>query len=126
MREAEDDTFLILGERGRVDTTGVFHCFSGDTRAAERALATGYYVSIPGIATFPKAQSLRDAASSIPADRLLVETDSPYLAPVPFRGRRNEPALVVHLVAALAAVRGTSAEALGAETAGNFARLFRP
>jgi TatD DNase family protein len=126
MREAEDDTLRILAERGGVETRGVFHCFSGDAAAASRVLATGYYVSIPGIATFPKAQVLRDAAAAIPADRLLVETDSPYLAPVPFRGRRNEPAFVAHLVAALAAVRATSAAELGAQTAENFAQLFRP
>lgn len=124
-REAEDDTLALLGESG-VDTTGVFHCFSGDAESAARALATGCYVSIPGIATFPKAEALREAARIVPDDRLLVETDSPYLAPVPFRGKRNEPALVAEVVKAVAEVRQTSPEALSALVSANFDRLFAP
>ncbi len=125
-REAEEDTLALLGETGRVDTTGVFHCFSGDTAAAARALATGYYISIPGIATFPRAGALRDAVRAVPDDRLLVETDSPYLAPVPFRGRRNEPAMVAVLVNTLAEVKQIPPSALAALVSTNFDRLFMP
>jgi len=125
-REAEEDTLRILGERGGVDTTGVFHCFSGDVAAAERALATGYYVSIPGIVSFPKAAELRAAAARIPAERLLVETDSPYLAPTPFRGRRNEPAYVKRVVEVVAEGRGVTPGELARTVSMNFHRLFRP
>ena len=93
---------------------------------AERALGTGFMLSIPGVATFPKAETLRQAVAAAPADRLLVETDSPYLAPIPHRGKRNEPAYVARVVEQLAAVRGVSAEAIGTETDRNFERLFRP
>ena len=106
--------------RGRL--RGVFHCFTGDSAAAARALVTGFCLSIPGVATFPKADALRQAAAGAPADRLLVETDSPYLAPVPFRGKRNEPAYVAKVVEQLAVVRGASAAAIGEETDRNFDR----
>jgi TatD DNase family protein len=125
-REAEQDTLRILGEGGGVDTRGVFHCFSGDVAAAERALASGYYVSIPGIVSFPKAAGLRAAAAMIPSDRLLVETDSPYLAPVPFRGRRNEPAYVKRVVDVVADARGVDPGELARTVSTNFDRLFRP
>ena len=125
-REAEADTLHILQEEGQGRLRGVFHCFTGDTAAAERALATGFMLSIPGVATFPKAEALRLAASAVPLDRLLVETDSPYLAPVPFRGKRNEPAYVAKVVDQLAAARQVTPETIGAETDRNFARLFRP
>jgi TatD DNase family protein len=125
-REAEDDTLRILAEEGGGRLRGVFHCFTGDSEAAARALATGFFLSIPGVATFPKAESLRQAISGTPPDRLLVETDSPYLAPVPFRGKRNEPAYVTRVVDLLAAVRGTTAAVIGEETDRNFDRLFRP
>ena len=107
-REAEDDTLRILGEEGQGRLRGVFHCFTGDQAAADRALATGFFLSIPGVATFPKAETLRQAAAAAPADRLLVETDSPYLAPIPYRGKRNEPAYVAKVVEQLAAVRGVT------------------
>ena len=125
-READDDTFRIISEAGQGRLRGVFHCFTGDADAAARALGTGFMISIPGVATFPKAESLRQAAAGAPADRLLVETDSPYLAPVPHRGKRNEPAYVAKVVEQLAVVRGTSAAALGEQTDRNFDRLFRP
>ncbi|HEX7281642.1 MAG TPA: TatD family hydrolase [Vicinamibacterales bacterium] len=125
-REAEDDTLRILAEEGQGRLRGVFHCFTGDIDAANRALATGFLISIPGVATFPKAESLRQAAAGAPADRLLVETDSPYLAPVPHRGKRNEPAYVARVVEQLAAVRGTTAAAINDQTDQNFDRLFRP
>jgi TatD DNase family protein len=125
-REAEDDTLRILSEEGQGGLRGVFHCFTGDSAAAERALATGFLLSIPGVATFPKAESLRQAAAAAPEDRLLVETDSPYLAPIPYRGKRNEPAYVARVVEQLAAVRGVSAAMIGEQTDRNFGRLFRP
>ena len=125
-REAEDDTLRILREEGQGRLRGVFHCFTGDTAASARALATGFMLSIPGVATFPKAETLRQAAASAPADRLLVETDSPYLAPIPYRGKRNEPSYVAKVVEQLAAVRGVSVDVIGEETDRNFDRLFRP
>ncbi|HYE86083.1 MAG TPA: TatD family hydrolase [Vicinamibacterales bacterium] len=125
-REAEDDTLRIIHEEGLGRLRGVFHCFTGDTGAAMRALATGFMLSIPGVATFPKAETLRQAVAAAPADRLLVETDSPYLAPIPFRGKRNEPAYVATVVDQLAAVRAVSAEEISRLTDANFERLFRP
>ena len=123
-REAEEDTLRLIREEGGGELRGVFHCFSGDEAAAQRALDTGFHVSIPGIATFPKASALRDAARLIPEDRLLIETDSPYLAPVPHRGKRNEPAYVVRVLETLAEHRGVSAAALGAQLVANFDVLF--
>lgn len=123
-REAEADTLALIEEGGRTRTRGVFHCFSGDAAAAERALATGYYVSIPGIVSFPKADALRDAVRSVPLDRLLLETDSPYLAPVPFRGTRNEPAHVMRVAEVVADVRGIGLDELAAAVRGNARRLF--
>lgn len=125
-REAEDDTLRIIAEEGDGRLRGVFHCFTGDPSAAARALGTGFMISIPGVATFPKAAALREAAATAPEDRLLVETDSPYLAPVPHRGKRNEPAYVARVVEQLAAVRGTTAAAISEATDRNFDRLFRP
>jgi len=104
----------------------VFHCFTGDGDAAARALATGFYLSIPGVVSFPKAESLRVALPQVPSDRLLVETDSPYLAPVPHRGKRNEPAYVAKVVDHVAAARGVPPEVVAAETDRNFDALFRP
>ena len=123
-REAEDDTLRIIREEGQGHLRGVFHCFTGDADAAARALGTGFMLSIPGVATFPKAETLRQAIAGVPAERLLVETDSPYLAPVPFRGKRNEPAYVAKVVEQLATVRGTTAAAIGEQTDRNFDRLF--
>ncbi|MGE0862717.1 MAG: TatD family hydrolase [Vicinamibacterales bacterium] len=125
-REAEDDTLRILEEEGGTALRGVFHCFTGDAAAAGRALATGFYLSIPGVVSFPKAESLRAALAQVPAGRLLVETDSPYLAPVPFRGKRNEPAHVATVVARVASARGVAPEVVAQETDRNFDALFRP
>lgn len=124
-REAEEDTLGILADGDRVDTVGVFHCFSGDAAAAGRALATGYYLSIPGIVTFPRAAELREAVRGVPLDRLLIETDSPYLAPTPFRGKRNEPAHVVRVAEAVAEARGVTRAELVAAVTENTRRLFR-
>src|SRR5260370_19780238 len=98
-REATDDTFAVLKDAGGI--RGVFHCFTGDLAMARRALDIGFYVSYAGIVTFPKASDLRDTVKIVPADRLLIETDSPYLAPVPHRGKRNEPACVGRVLDAL-------------------------
>ena len=125
-REATDDTFAILREAGGSAVRGVFHCFTGDSAMARRALDIDFYVSFAGILTFPKAVELRDAARIVPEDRLLVETDSPYLAPVPHRGKRNEPSFVTRVLEVLAETRGTDAPALGASAARNFTRLFGP
>lgn len=125
-REAEDDTLRILAEEGGPALRGVFHCFTGDAAMAARALATGFYLSIPGVVSFPKAEPLRAALAQLPADRLLVETDSPYLAPVPFRGKRNEPAHVAKVVDHVAAARGLSPQTVAVETDRNFDALFRP
>jgi TatD DNase family protein len=121
-REATDDTFAILKESGGV--RGVFHCFTGDTAMARRALDMGFYISLAGIVTFPKAESLREAARLVPDDRLLVETDSPYLAPVPHRGKRNEPAYVARVVESLALTRGVESARLAEQTSTNFVALF--
>jgi TatD DNase family protein len=121
-REATDDTFRLIEEAGRV--RGVFHCFTGDESMARRAAAVDFYVSFAGILTFPRAEDIRAAAGVVPLDRLLVETDSPYLAPVPYRGKRNEPAFVAEVVARLAALRGIPPSELGAQVTRNFDALF--
>jgi TatD DNase family protein len=123
-REATDDTFEILAQAGI--GRGVFHCFTGDAAMARRALDGGFHVSFSGIVTFPKAESIREAARLVPDDRLLVETDSPYLAPVPFRGKRNEPAHVAQVVEAVAAIRGAPPARLAERTSLNFDALFGP
>jgi len=121
-REATDDTFDILARAGGV--RGVFHCFTGDAAMARRALDIGFHVSFSGIVTFPRAEAIREAARLVPDDRILVETDSPYLAPVPFRGKRNEPAHVARVVDAVAAVRGSDPARLAERTSLNFDALF--
>jgi TatD DNase family protein len=103
---------------------GVLHCFTSTDETARRCLEIGFYVSFGGILTFKNAGALREIARGIPADRLLIETDSPYLAPVPHRGRRNEPAFVVHVAELLAELRGTTREAIAELTTANFKRLF--
>jgi TatD DNase family protein len=125
-REATEDTFRILAEEAAGDTGGVFHCFTGDRAVARRALDAGFHLSLAGIVTFPKAEELREVGRLVPIDRLLIETDSPFLAPVPHRGTRNEPARVVHVAEAVAAVRGARVEEIAAATSENFARLFTP
>ena len=104
--------------------TGVLHCFTEDWDMARAALDMGYYISLSGIVTFRNAEALRDVAKRIPADRLLVETDSPYLAPVPHRGKPNEPQFVYEVAAFLADLRGESLESLCESTTRNFHRLF--
>jgi len=125
-READDDTLAILREEGSGEVRGVLHCFTGTPALRDAGLALGLYVSLAGIITFPKAQDLRDTVRAVPLDRLLTETDSPFLAPVPYRGKRNEPAHVARVVDALAALHDVDAGELGRRTAANFRALFRP
>jgi TatD DNase family protein len=125
-REAEDDTFRILTEERASEIGGVFHCFTGDRDMARRALDVGFHLSLAGIVTFPRALELKEVARMVPLDRLLVETDSPYLAPVPHRGKRNEPAYVARVAEVIAELRNTSAEAVAEATSANFNRLFAP
>jgi TatD DNase family protein len=126
-RDADDDIALILKQER--DSGGEFdfllHCFSSGRGLAEAALEMGGYVSFSGILTFPRSAELRAIAADVPLDRLLVETDAPYLAPVPYRGKRNEPAWVAHTARVLAEVRGITPEALADLTTGNFRKLFR-
>ena len=125
-RDADDDIATIL--RDERDTGGDFafllHCFSSSRRLAEAGIALGGYVSFSGILTFPKSSELRDIARDVPTERLLVETDAPYLAPVPLRGKRNEPANVAHTARVLADIRGMTPDALADLTTANFRHLF--
>jgi TatD DNase family protein len=125
-RDADDDIATILREE--TDRGGAFplllHCFSSSRALAEAALDLGGFISFSGILTFPRSNDLREIARDIPADRVLVETDAPYLAPVPFRGKRNEPGLVAHTAKLLAEVRGMTPQALADLTTANFRRLF--
>ena len=123
-REAFADTLSVLD--GIPGVRGVLHCFSGTRDEARQALDRGLYISLAGIVTFPKGGTLRELAAFVPADRLLVETDAPFLAPVPHRGRRNEPAWVVETLRAVAAARQVEAAALAADVGRNFASLFGP
>jgi len=125
-REAEDDTFRILAEERADAIGGVFHCFTGDRAMAQRALDIGFHISLAGIVSFPKALELKEVARMVPLDRLLIETDSPFLAPVPHRGGRNEPAYVARVAEVIGELRGESGEAIGAATQLNFGRLFNP
>lgn len=125
-REAEDDTLAILREECGGAARGVMHCFTGTRRLAEQALALGLHISIAGIVTFPKGANVRDVAAIVPADHLLCETDSPYLAPTPHRGKRNEPAWVVRVAEELSSLRGVPSDELRRQTSANFGALFRP
>ncbi len=126
-RDADDDTLGILTQERQAGGWFDFllHCFSSGRALAEAAVAMGGYISFSGILTFPKSETLRAIAADLPADRLLVETDAPYLAPVPFRGKRNEPAHVQHTARVLGEVRGLSAGDVAELTTANFYRLFR-
>jgi TatD DNase family protein len=124
-RDADDETVDILrDEMSTAPFTGLIHCFTGTRRLAEAAVELGLYISVSGIATFKKSDELRDVLKDVPLERLLVETDAPYLAPMPHRGKRNEPAFVTHTAAVLAALKGVSARELEVETTANFLRLF--
>jgi len=125
-REAQEDTITILKEEKAAEVGGVFHCFSGDAWLAQDALEMGFYLSFSGILTFQNATMLRDIAKHTPLDRLLVETDCPYLTPVPHRGKRNEPAYVAHVAKQLAAIHPElSPEEIEQHTTENAKRLFK-
>ena len=128
-REASADTLAILREEGETGAAGsaggVFHCFTESAEVARAALDLGFYISFSGILTFKKAQDLRDVAAFVPMDRMLIETDSPYLAPVPFRGKTNNPSYVPYVAAQIATVRGISVEAVALATSANFDTLFK-
>ena len=124
-RDAEEDTANILrDEMEQGAFTGVIHCFTASQAFAEQALALGFYISLSGIVTFKNARDLQASAALVPADRLLVETDAPFLAPVPMRGKTCEPSFVAHTAAFVANLRGEGADALAATTTDNFFRLF--
>ena len=125
-RDADEDTVAILRDEGGGEVRGVLHCFTGDVSLARAGLDLGFYISLAGIITFPKASELRTTVSGVPLDRLLTETDSPFLAPVPHRGGRNEPAYVTRIVAALAGLYGLTPADLASRTAANFHALFHP
>lgn len=128
-RSASDDTLSILMEEGELggadDAGGVFHCFTETLEVARRALDLGFYISFSGILTFKSAADLREVARFVPDDRFLIETDSPYLAPVPYRGKTNQPSFVPFVAAQLAELRGCTPEQIGAQSTANFHRLFR-
>ncbi|MFD1623108.1 TatD family hydrolase [Azospirillum griseum] len=124
-RDADDDTMRIVKEEtGGQRVKGLLHCFSSGRALAEEALEYGFTLSLSGIVTFKKSEDLRAIVADVPLDRILVETDAPYLAPIPFRGKRNEPAFVAHTAACVAAIKGVSAEELARITTANFFRLF--
>lgn len=124
-REAEADTLAILGEEWKDSGRGgVIHCFTGTRSFAEAAVDLGFYISFSGVVTFKNAQELRDTARALPLERILIETDAPYLAPVPYRGKRNEPAYVVETARTIAQVRGITSEEVASATSENFKRLF--
>ena len=125
-RQAGDDTLAILNEENVQYCGGVIHCFTESLQFAKKALDMGMYLSFSGIVTFKNAADLREVARFAPLDRILIETDSPYLAPVPYRGRTNEPSFVPYVASAIAQEKGISIEAVGLQTSSNFDALFKP
>ena len=123
-RSASEDTLAVLAEEGAGAVRGVFHCFTETQAVADAALALGFYISFSGILTFKSAQDLRDVAQRVPLERCLIETDSPYLAPVPYRGKTNQPAYVPHVAAELARLKGLDVATVVAATTSNFEQLF--
>ena len=123
-REAREDTIEIISRYADAIPGGVLDCFTEDWPMAKRAIELGFYISFSGIITFANASSLREVASKIPIDRILIETDSPYLAPVPYRGKKNEPSYLVEVAQCLSEIKGLSLEDLAAITSNNFDRLF--
>jgi len=124
-REAAPDTLRILKEEGAGEVGGVMHCFTESREVAEGAMAMGFLISFSGIVTFRNAQDLKEVARHVPLERMLVETDAPYLAPVPHRGRTNEPAFVRHVAEEIARLKGVGLEAVAEATTRNFFTLFR-
>lgn len=125
MREAGADTLRILREEGAQEVGGVMHCFTGTWDQAQGAMELGFYISFSGIVTFKNATALKDVARQVPLDRMLVETDSPYLAPVPYRGKTNEPGLVKHVAEEIAHLQGVPFDQVATATSSNFFRLFK-
>ncbi|HEY9098613.1 MAG TPA: TatD family hydrolase [Thiobacillus sp.] len=123
-RAAAEDTLRIMLEEKAGEAGGVMHCFTESLAVAEAAIEQGFYISFSGIVTFKNAVSLREVAAAIPLDRMLIETDSPYLAPVPHRGKTNQPGFVKHVAEEIARIRGMTADAVGEVTTQNFFRLF--
>ena len=124
-RAAGADTLAIMREEGAGEAGGVMHCFTETWEVARAALDLGFHISFSGIVTFKNAQALKDVARRVPLDRMLIETDSPYLAPVPHRGKRNEPAFVPHVAEEIARLTDAPIETIASETSANFFRLFR-
>ncbi|MCK5308408.1 MAG: TatD family hydrolase, partial [Zetaproteobacteria bacterium] len=124
-RDAKEDTLKILDEEHAAEAGGVMHCFTGDWDMARRAMDLNFYISFSGIVTFKSAQELQEVALKMPADRMLVETDCPYLAPVPHRGKPNQPAFVRHVAEFIAELRGESCEHIAEITTRNFETLFK-
>ena len=123
-RSASADTLAVLRAEGRGQVRGVFHCFTETRQVADEALDLGFDISFSGILTFRNAEELREVARMVPLDRCLIETDSPYLAPMPHRGKLNQPAWVAHVAAKLAELKGVTVDAVAAATTANFERLF--
>ncbi len=123
-RAAAEDTLKIMREEGAAEVGGVMHCFTETMEFAQAALDLGFLISFSGIVTFKNAQDLREVAAAIPFDRILIETDAPYLAPVPHRGRTNEPAFVVSVAEVIAGLKGVNRDVIARSTTGNFRRLF--
>ena len=124
-REAAADTLRIMAEENAAEASGVMHCFTESWEVAEAALAMNFYISFSGIVTFKNAKQLKEVAQRVPLERMLIETDSPYLAPVPHRGKLNQPAYVKHVAEEIAVLRGISLDEVGQRTTENFARLFK-
>jgi TatD DNase family protein len=124
-RNAAADTLAIMAEEGADQAGGVMHCFTESWAVAEAALAMGFYISFSGIVSFKSARDLQEVACRVPLERMLIETDSPYLAPMPHRGKRNEPAYVRHVAETIASLRGIELEQVGEVTSRNFHDLFR-
>lgn len=125
MREASADTLRIMGEENAREVGGVMHCFTGNWEEAQAAIELGFWISFSGIVTFKNAGALREVARRVPLERMLIETDSPYLAPVPYRGKTNEPGLVLHVAEEIARQRGLSLEQVADATSMNFFKLFK-
>ncbi|MCE1177183.1 MAG: TatD family hydrolase [Burkholderiales bacterium] len=123
-RDSAEDTMRILREENADEIGGVMHCFTESRAVAQQALDLGFYISFSGIVSFKNATVIHDTAKYVPLDRILIETDSPYLAPVPYRGKQNEPAYVRHVAQAVASLRGISIEEIGRASSENFARCF--
>ncbi|UXY14896.1 TatD family hydrolase [Chitiniphilus purpureus] len=124
-RAASEDTIRILQEEGAADVGGVMHCFTESWEVAQAAMALGFHISFSGIVTFKKAEELKEVARRVPLDRMLIETDSPYLAPVPFRGKTNQPAWVRHVAEHIAELKAVPLAEVAAATTSNFFRLFQ-